>query len=175
MRRLLPSALLCFTLACTRESPAVSRASADSSALAVQPASPAADSGLIRGTPPGDLENWVADMRAGLDTAAAEVKTDRAAAQKRVVDLYASRQEYSEMYYGENGRMGPTPELAESIKTAETRFHELMALLMASPPATEQAIRDAITKTQQQLARVAELSKGAQRRLRSADTTEAGQ
>src|SRR5262245_61248607 len=159
MRRLLPFALICLTVACSREAPAA-RASADSSAPAVQPASPAADSGLIRGTPPGDLEDWVKDMRAGLDTAAVELKTNRPAAQKRVVDLYASRQEYSEMYYGVNGRMGPTPELAESIKTAETRFHELMALLIASPPAADSAIRDAITKTQEQLGRVAELSKG---------------
>jgi hypothetical protein len=93
--------------------------------------------------------------------------------QKRVIDIYVTRQEFAEQYYGPGGRMGPTPELAESIKTAEDRFHELMLLTNANPPAAEPAIRAAIDKVQQQLARVAELTKGSQRRVRSAAPTEA--
>ncbi len=174
MRRLLPGFLLLLASGCS-EQPPVQQASADSSAQPAQAASPASDTSLIRGTPPGDLEEWVAYMRAGLDTVAREIKNDRAGAQKRVLDIYVTRQEYSEMYYGPGGRMGPTPELAESIKTAETRFHELMTLTGATPPASEAALRTAISAVQQQLARVAELSKGAQRRVRSADSLEAAQ
>jgi hypothetical protein len=169
MRSLLP-AFLCL-VACSNGQPSASP-QADSTALA-QSAAPPADTTLIPGTPPGDLDDWVADMRAGLDTVASELKTDRAAVQKRVIDIYVTRQEFAEQYYGPGGRMGPTPELAASIKTAEDRFHELMLLTNASPPATEPAIRAAIDKVQQQLGRVAELSKGSQRRVRSVDTTEA--
>jgi hypothetical protein len=173
MRPLLPGFLI--LCACSAEQPPAQTAAADSSVSTAQAASPAADTSLIRGTPPGELEDWVAYMRAGLDSAATQVKTDRAAAHKRVLDLYVTRQEYAEMYYGANGRLEPAPELAEAIVTAEERLHELMLLTGASPPADEGAIRKAIGSAQQQLARVAELAKGVKRRVHGADTTEAAQ
>ena len=144
-------------------------------APAPQSAAPSAAAGLVPGTPPGDFEDWLHVMRSGLDTVATELKTDRARAQKRVLDLYVTRQEYLEMYFGQGGRLAPTPELAESVKSAETRFHELMALTGAAPPASEDTIRRAIAAVQQQLDRVGELGRGFERRVRSRSTTEAAQ
>ena len=164
MHRRLPLFALIFA-ACSTQQPVAQTADC-SQAVATT------DTTLIPNTPPGDLEDWVACMRAGLDTVATEIKTDHAAAQKRVIDLYVSRQEYAEQYYGPGGRMGPTPDLAESIKTAEDRFHELMTLTNASTPPAESAVQTAIKNVQDQLARVAELADGSQRRVRSADSME---
>jgi len=168
MHRRLPLFALLLA-ACSTEQPATQ--AADSTAASTQIAA-AADTALIPNTPPGDLEDWVAYMHAGLDTVATEIKTDHAAAQRRVIDIYVTRQEYAEQYYGPGGRMGPTPELAESIKTAEDRFHELMTLTNAATPPAESAVQTAIKNVQAQLARVAELAKGSQRRVRSADSME---
>ena len=168
MHRRLPLLAL-FCAACSAEQPATQ--AADSTAASTQIAA-ATDSTLIPNTPPGDLEDWVAYMRAGLDSVAREIKSDHAAAQKRVIDIYVTRQEYAEQYYGPGGRMGPTPALAESIKTAEDRFHELMILTNATTAPAESAVQTAIKDVQTQLARVAELAKESQRRVRSADSTE---
>lgn len=90
--------------------------------------------GLIPGTPEGDLGDWVKDIRRGLDDVADIAKTDVAGAQKKTLDLYVTRQEYAEMYYGVDGRAKATEELAQAIETAEERFHELMKLLGTATP-----------------------------------------
>ena len=90
--------------------------------------------GLIPGTPPGDEGDWIADIRNGIADIPELAAKDAAAAQKKALELYVTRQEYSEMYYGVNGRNKATPELAEAIATAETRFHDLMKLLSSTTP-----------------------------------------
>lgn len=127
---------------------------------------------LIPGTPEGDLEQWVGDLLAGLDSVNSAVASDRAGAQRRVLDLYVGRQEYMEMYYGAGGRMAPTEGLAKVVTTAETRFHELMTLTGATPPAPEAAVRGALTALRQQLEVVLMEAKASPTRLRqAADST----
>jgi hypothetical protein len=138
---------------------------ASGDATAGTPAAP--DTTMLPGTPAGDLTEWVADMRFGLDSAEAVLSTDRADVQRRVLILYATRQEYLEGYYGPTGRMGPSPELGQAVKTAEDRFHDLMQLTAANPPAEESAIKAAIEAVDKQLAQVLELKDRTQRHLRA--------
>src|SRR5919106_6276136 len=66
---------------------------------------------LIPGTPPGDLGEWVADIRNGIAGVPKLVASDAAAAQRAALDLYVTRQEYAEMYYGVDGRIRAGEEL----------------------------------------------------------------
>jgi hypothetical protein len=96
-------------------------------------APPAAE--LIQGTPPGGLVDWIADIRegtSGIEVLAAE---DATGAQRRALDLYVTRQEYLELYYGTNGRIssGVAVELGEAVMENETRFHEMLQLLAVTP------------------------------------------
>jgi len=125
------------------------------------------DSTVLQGTPPGDLPEWVADMRTGLDSVAKQVAGPRSAVHVGVLTLYATRQEFLEAYYGTSGRMGPTPALAEAVMTAEARFHDLMRLTSATPAAEAAAIRAAIAAVDQQLAMVLELRNESDRRVRA--------
>jgi hypothetical protein len=68
-----------------------------------------------------------------VDTLAALAARDAAAAKNQALLLYVTRQEYIEIYYGNVGRAVTDSTLAESVMTAETRFHEL--LQVANPPA----------------------------------------
>ena len=102
----------------------------------------ASTTGLIQGTPAGDLDTWVNDIVTGIEPLAAEAKTDGASAQSKALNLYVTRQEYIEMYYGPGGRLKASAELGAAIEDAETRFHELMKLLGTKPvdvPAVEKA------------------------------------
>src|SRR5262245_49831258 len=94
-------------------------------------ASPATE--VIAGTPKGDLEDWVSEIRVGLDSV--KGVTNRVEANRRIVTLYATRQEFLEAYYGPTGRLSPTESLGTAVKTAETRFHELMTITSVTPPA----------------------------------------
>lgn len=89
--------------------------------------------GLIPGTPAGDEGDWVTEIRKGISLIPEMVQKDPAGAQKKALELYVTRQEYSEMYYGANGRNKATAELAAAITTAEERFHDLLKLLSAKP------------------------------------------
>src|SRR5690606_30179442 len=53
------------------------------------------------GLPPGGLEDWIADVRRGLAALPDQAATDPAAARVAAIELYAGRQEYIEIYYGE--------------------------------------------------------------------------
>src|SRR5688572_1665965 len=88
--------------------------------------------GLIAGTPPGGLTQWVEEIRAGTSGLPELAITDPAAAQKKALDMYIGRQEYIEMYWGEGGRLTKGSELGIAVKTAEDRFHELMQALPGS-------------------------------------------
>ncbi|MEX2281372.1 MAG: hypothetical protein WEE89_02665 [Gemmatimonadota bacterium] len=129
-------------------------------------AAPAPPGDLVPGTPPGDLEEWIADVQTGLDTATGGSNVDAAAVHRQVLDLYVSRQEYIEMYYGPGGRMSPTPALSEAVKQAEMRFHEVMRLTGSTPPAGQTAIAIAIGDLKAQYRMVLQEAKQTSKRLR---------
>jgi high-affinity iron transporter len=111
--------------------------------------------GLIAGTPDGDLDQWVADIRTGIAPLAEEARTDAGAAQRQALDLYVTRQEYIEMYYGAAGRLKASAALGAQVETAETRFHELMKLL-GEQPVDVVAVAAAVKALDAQQARVLE-------------------
>ena len=129
---------------------------------------PAAGTGLVAGTPEGDLEDWIADVQNGLDTVAQQAAANSTDMHRRVLDLYVSRQEYIEMYYGPGGRLTPTPQLSEAVKLAETRFHEVMRLTGSTPPGEPSAIAKAIDDLKTQYAIVLSEVKQTPTRLREA-------
>lgn len=112
--------------------------------------------GLIPGTPEGDLGDWVADIQTGLKEVTTLAASDVPAAQRKALDLYVTRQEYSEMYYGVDGRNRATTELADAIEAAEERFHELMKLLATPAPAADQ-VKSAVNALDEQQSTVAKL------------------
>ena len=116
----------------------------------------AAPNALIPGTPPGDLDAWVREIRAGIAALPAAVAQDPAAAQRTALDLYVTRQEYLEMYYGVDGRLKQSEELAAAVETAEERFHELLKLFTTPQPATApiQAAVDALDQQQAEVVRL---------------------
>ncbi|HEY8483620.1 MAG TPA: hypothetical protein VIL13_03350 [Longimicrobiales bacterium] len=143
------SALLWLSIlaACSGGSPAP-QAEAGS-----QAGQPAAD--LIPGTPPGGLAEWVADIQNGIQTIPTEAASDPAAAQKRALDLYVGRQEFIELYYGENGRLAAgQAQVGTAVADAETRFHDLLVLLSAPPPADTAKVREAVAALANELDRV---------------------
>ncbi|NJD09558.1 MAG: hypothetical protein FIB01_03600 [Gemmatimonadetes bacterium] len=81
--------------------------------------------GLAAGTPAGGREGWIGEVRAGLAGMPELAERDPAAAKNRALQLYVTRQEYIEMYYGTAGRAVRGTELAEAVVTAESRFHAL--------------------------------------------------
>jgi hypothetical protein len=92
----------------------------------------------IPGTPAGGLERWVGDIRSGIAPLPAMAAVDPARAQQHALDLYLSRQEYIELYYGDRGRLARHPEVIAGVDAAEARFHELLRLL-GRDPAPERA------------------------------------
>jgi hypothetical protein len=96
---------------------------------AAAPGAGANTTGLIAGTPPGGLVEWVEEIRAATSGLPELAITDPAAAQKKALDTYIGRQEYIEMYWGEGGRLTRGSELAPAVMAAEARFHELMQAL----------------------------------------------
>ena len=146
---------------CAALAAAACQAPAKSDAVAATRATTAAavsvpNDGLIPGTPEGDLGDWVKDIRRGIRTLPAMAATDAGKAQRTAIELYVTRQEYDEMYYGKQGRLHASPELAQAIATAEERFHELMKLLGTSKP-TPEAVKSAVSALDAQQAHVAEL------------------
>jgi hypothetical protein len=125
---------------------------------------PPPSSDLVAGTPQGDVEEWIADVRAGMD---AVLSGDPAAVHRRVLDLYVSRQEYIEMYYGPGGRMSPPQGLADAVKLAETRFHEVMRLTGSTPTAAKQELTKAVNELKAQYDTVLAHAKTAPKRLRA--------
>jgi FTR1 family protein len=129
IRRFLLSALIgAASLACERTEAPAPQQVAETPTTQAAPAN-----GLIPGTPDGDLDAWVADIRGGIAPLANQARTDGSAAQRKALDLYVTRQEYIEMYYGTGGRLNASAKLGAEVEAAETRFHELMKLLGAQP------------------------------------------
>ena len=148
--------LILFAAALSTACDAPEAHQAAAAATATLPANHPAKSGLIPGTPPGDLGDWVADIRTGIAGIPQTMRGDAAAAQRAALDLYITRQEYAEMYYGVDGRMGASDDLAAAIETAEERFHELLKLL-AGPNASVDAVNSAVEALDKQQAIVVRL------------------
>ncbi len=100
--RWLVCALWVFGLAC---------GGADEATDYAAPAAAAEDSATVEqvlpGTPPGGLADWVADIERGLEGLPAGFASASGTEEgwgRRVVDLYITRQEFIERYYGSGGR-----------------------------------------------------------------------
>jgi hypothetical protein len=114
--------------------------------------------GLIPLTPAGDLGDWVKDIRRGIAKLPEVAKTDAPTAQRQAIQLYVSRQEYDEMYYGVDGRVHAPAALGKQIETAEEHFHVLMRLLGTKNPSPD-AVQSAVDALDAQQAKVAKLWK----------------
>ncbi len=123
-------ALLLAVAGCRGRQPAEAAAETPRAGSAVMvPAGASAPATLAAGTPAGGLPDWIGDVRRGLAGVPALATRDAAEAQKRALDLYLTRQEYIEMYWGEGGRLTRGRELAPAIEEAENRFHILLSSL----------------------------------------------
>ncbi len=86
---------------------------------------------VLPGTPPGGLAEWVADIEQGLRGLPAGFASGGVPEEgwgRRVVDLYISRQEFIERYYGSGGILGAEEALGAEVTEAESRFHTLLTL-----------------------------------------------
>jgi len=141
-------AVTCLAAACAGQTGGDAAADTDAAGTAgTTPAvSPADDSGAgsqtdaapaerVAGTPPGGLLDWVATIADGTDRMLGEMGTDVAAAQRRILDLYVTRQEFIEMYWGVAGRLRPVgaDRLAQLVTDAESSFHEALQKLAVQP------------------------------------------
>lgn len=146
MRRIALAMLLGVPLltACDQQSDVGQEAgepAAESMAAGGTDTSAATAQGLIPGTPPGGLAQWVEDIRTGLEAVPAQAAEDRALAQRTALDLYIGRQEYLELYYGEVGRFKATQALADAITADERAFHRILEMVnpaAAGRPTPEQ-------------------------------------
>ena len=129
MNKVVATVLIGWTLGCAGSDRAASEAKGDPAV------GPAASQPLMKGTPAGGLEEWVAEIMKGLDGISARAVEDLPEAQREALDLYVGRQEYIEMYWGEQGRL-LTPgheDLGVSVMAAEAAFHRLLQTLVAVP------------------------------------------
>lgn len=109
------------------------------------------------GVPDGGLEQWAADLRRGLE----EVELAPRRSYDRVLELYTTRQEYIEMYYGAGGRItgDDHPELAEAVEEQEARFHELMELTGSDQQIQRERILGGVQELRLALNRTLELAR----------------
>lgn len=109
------------------------------------------------GVPDGGLEQWAADLRRGLE----EVELAPRTSHDRVLELYTTRQEYIEMYYGPGGRItgDDHPELAEAVEEQEARFHELMELTGSDQRIQRERILGGVQELRLALNRTLELAR----------------
>ena len=77
-------------------------------------------------------------------------------ARQRAVELYVTRQERIEQAAGPG--TGSPADLAESVRVAEARFHELMQLLGETPPPDSAAVGGAVEALDARLAEVVALA-----------------
>jgi hypothetical protein len=109
---------------------------------------------LAAGTPAGGLRAWTAEVRRGLETLPALAVRDAAAAQKSALELYLTRQEYIEMYWGAAGKLTRGSALGPAVAEAERRFHLILAQIQPGKPADPAALRALIASLGEQYDRV---------------------
>jgi hypothetical protein len=102
-----------------------------------------ADDATAPGTPAGGYLDWIADLRAGLHRVAAVAVADRETALREVQELYASRHEYLQIYFGDGGAMYVNDELAQAVERSADAFRSLIRQL-ASMAEDDAAVEDAV-------------------------------
>lgn len=117
------------------------------------PGAPGAPATPFEEPPPGGLPEWIADIRDGLRDLPARARQDPVGAQRQALELYLSRQEVIERYYGAGGpRTGPA--LGEAVEAGELRFHELLRLTARTPPPDSGEVAEAVAALEAQLEEV---------------------
>lgn len=119
----------------------------------------ATEPGLLGGTPPGGLAEWVGDIRAGLEPVPEQAATDASAALRTVLDLYVTRQEYIELYWGVNRPLFAGDVMDAEVEEAERRFHVLMQLLQRPEAPEVSAVAEAVEAVRAQEAAVLETAR----------------
>ncbi len=131
-----------------------SAAEAEGATPASPAARPATGFTLAQGTPPGGLRDWIGDVRRGLAPMPEEAVRDWSSAQRAALELYLTRQEYIEMYWGETGKLTRGAKLGPAVKEAETRFHEVLEQMMPGKVIDPAAMRVGIDSLSAQYDRV---------------------
>lgn len=145
---------------CQGRDPRAAAAETRSGAAAPVPATPAAaPATLAAGTPAGGLADWIADVRHGLAAVTRKAGADPSGASKSALDLYLTRQEYIEMYWGSYGRLNRGSQLGPAVKEAETRFHAILALLQPGRPADAATLRRDVRSLSEQYDQVLALAR----------------
>jgi hypothetical protein len=106
------------------------------------------------GTPAGGYLDWIAELRSGLDRVAAVAVTDRETALREVQELYASRHEYLQLYFGDGGAMYVSDELAQAVERSADEFRSLIRQL-ASMADDGAAVEEAVAAAARSLDAVA--------------------
>lgn len=141
--------LLVSALACASE-PADSETAERPGVPAPTPAS------SMEAASPDSVGAWAEEIRAGIAGLPQRVTDDPDGARQRAVELYVTRQERIEQASGPG--TGATAGLAESVREAEARFHELMQLLGETPPPDSTAVHGAVLALDARLAEVVDLA-----------------
>jgi hypothetical protein len=147
MRRLIPFAALALTV-CAEEMPR------QSPPEFVEPVPPSgqypprseSDQTLSPGTPASGYVDWIADLRRGLARVADLAQTEPETARFTLEELYASRHEYLERYFGSGGAMYMGDGLAQAVDRSAIHFQELMrqlATMDEEPARIEESVRAA--------------------------------
>jgi hypothetical protein len=106
------------------------------------------------GTPAGGYLDWIAELRSGLERVADVAVTDRETALREVQELYASRHEYLQLYFGDGGAMYVSDELAQAVERSADEFRSLIRQL-ASMADDGAAVEDAVAAAARSLDAVA--------------------
>jgi hypothetical protein len=129
--RLAAAALLVAATACAPGDGDAAPGTAGAAPASEQSTEPAAaaDTTVVAGTPEGGLERWIGEIRAGVDSLGDLAERDAAAAKNVALNLYVTRQEFIELYYGTTARAAKDAVLNEAVMTAEARFHDLLRVV----------------------------------------------
>ncbi len=141
-----------------RAAPAVAETRSPGTGTEVAATPAAAPSTLAAGTPAGGLKDWIGDVRRGLARLPGEAAANPTQASKSALDLYLTRQEYIEMYWGSGGRLNRGAELGPAVKEAETRFHLVLSRFEPGHAVDPVVLRRDIQSLSEQYARVIELA-----------------
>ena len=148
-----------FATSCQGRDARPAAAESRSGTGAALPATPSsAPTTLAAGTPAGGLRAWIGDVRRGLDGVTATAAGDPERASRTALDLYLTRQEYIEMYWGTAGRLSRGAELGPAVKEAETRFHLLLSRFQAGHRVDPTVLRRDVRSLSEQYDRVLKLA-----------------
>jgi len=128
----------------------------------------------IPGLPPGGLEDWIAEIRDGLATLPDRIASDIAGARTVALELYVGRQEFIEIFYGENGRLTAGGALGPAVEHAEEEFHELLLMLNGDETPDAEQVRAKVVALAEAYERVLEEARRAGVPLTPVATTPAG-